>query len=322
MTVLLKALLLSAVTGVLAAPTRLETRQDSNPTVKSWDAGAVTQYPIHESCNATQAHQIALGLNETVILAQHAKEHVLRFSNNSEIYRRYFGDRPPYEVIGAYDIIVNGDKGDVLFRCDNPDGNCDLPGWGGHWRGSNATQETVICDLSYETRRSLSQMCALGYNVAESPSNTFWASDLMHRLYHMPSIGWEYIEHFADDYDEVVELAAANNSTESTHDSDTLQYFALEAYAYDIAVPGVGCSGAEGSHSHAPASSSAAPSAPAATATTSGSPTQPQAPSSTVSIPPVSGHDLSFSANTDAFQGCHTHEGGDLHCTSSTSTSG
>jgi hypothetical protein len=131
-------------------------------------------------------------------------------------------------------------------------------------------------------------MCALGYNVADSPTNTFWASDLMHRLYHMPTIGWGYIEHFADDYEQVIELAAANNSTESTHDSDTLQYFALEAYAYDIAVPGVGCSGGEESHSHAPASSSAAP--PAPVATTSGSPTQTQAPSSTVSIPPVSGH--------------------------------
>lgn len=133
-------------------------------------------------------------------------------------------------------------------------------------------------------------MCALGYTVAESPTNTFWASDLMHRLYHMPAIGWDYIGHFADDYEEVVELAAAKNSTESTHDSDTLQYFALEAYAYDIAVPGVGCSGGEESHSHAPASSSAAaaPPAPAAT-TTSGSPTQTQAASSTVSIPPVSG---------------------------------
>jgi len=128
MMVLLKALLLSAVTSVLAAPTKLEARQASNSAIEAWDAGAVSQYPIHESCNATQAHQIALGLNETILLAQHAKEHVLRFSNNSEIYRRYFGDRPPYEVIGAYDIIVSGDKEGVLFRCDNPDGNCDLPG--------------------------------------------------------------------------------------------------------------------------------------------------------------------------------------------------
>lgn len=128
MAILLKALLVSAVTSVIAAPTKLEARTDSSSTVEAWDAGAISQYPIHESCNATQAHQIALGLNETILLAEHAKEHVLRFRNNSEIYRRYFGDRPPYEVIGAYDLIVNGDKGGVLFRCDNPDGNCNLPG--------------------------------------------------------------------------------------------------------------------------------------------------------------------------------------------------
>lgn len=126
-------------------------------------------------------------------------------------------------------------------------------------------------------------MCALGYNVAESPTNTFWASDLLHRLYHMPAIGWEYIEHFADDYEEVVELALSENTT-STRDSDTLQYFALEAWAYDIAVPGVGCG--EESHSDAVSSSSSAPAVPAVT--TSASATQTQAPSSTLSIPPVS----------------------------------
>lgn len=133
MSVLLKALLVSAITGAIAAPARLETRQESSSnetsssTVEAWDAGAVSQFPIHESCNATQAHQIAVGLNETIQLVEHAKEHVLRYRNSSEIYRRYFGDRPPYEVIGAYDIIASGDKAGVLFRCDNPDGNCNLP---------------------------------------------------------------------------------------------------------------------------------------------------------------------------------------------------
>lgn len=134
MSVLLKALLVSAFTGAIAAPARLEVRQstssseNSSSAVEAWDVGAVSQFPIHESCNATQAHQIAVGLNETILLAEHAKEHVLRYTNSSEIYRRYFGDRPPFEVIGAYDLIVNGDKANVLFRCDNPDGNCDLPG--------------------------------------------------------------------------------------------------------------------------------------------------------------------------------------------------
>lgn len=300
-------LLASSVVALPSTHLNKRVQPFSQLDIAPWDAGRVSQYPIHSSCNATQRLQIETGLNETIQFAQHAADHVLRWQNNSEIYRKYFGDRPVYEVIGAFDIIASGDKSGVLFRCDNPDGNCalkgkskststnntDFLGWAGHWRGENATGETVICDLSYQTRRSLSSMCSLGYNVASSPLNIFWASDLMHRLYHMPTIGGAYIEHFADDHDEVLELAASNSS-ESTHDSHTLQYFALEAWAYDIAVPGVGCPGAQSAvHDHASVSNTTA------TATTTGTPTVSQTPSSTSSLP----------AN------CHTHEGGFVHCT-------
>jgi len=64
----------------------------------------------------------------------------------------------------------------------------------------------------------------------------------------MPPIGQNWVDHFADGYDEVIELAASNKSV-STRDSETLQYFALEAYAFDIVVPGVGCPG-EHDHEH------------------------------------------------------------------------
>ncbi|RMZ91262.1 hypothetical protein DV736_g1483, partial [Chaetothyriales sp. CBS 134916] len=282
MSIILKTLLLAAISSALAAPTTAKVRQDDESCTKA-DIGSL--FPIHKSCNDTQAHLIAHGLNETIGLVTVARDYVLQYSNSSKIYQKYFGDRPPYEVIGAYDMIINGNKSEVLFRCDNPDGNCDIPGYGGHWRGSNATGETVICDLSYDTRKSLDYMCMLGYTVATSPTNTFWASDLMHRLYHIPAMGWGYIEHFAEDYDEVLELAANETSTDSTHDSDTLQYFALEVYAYEVAVPGEGCPGntteSEGS---------------------SATPTEPQTTSQTVSVP----------------AGCHTHEGGELHCASST----
>jgi len=146
----------------------------------------------------------------------------------------------------------------------------------------------------------------LGYTVAGSPANTFWGTDLMHRLYHMPAIGQEWIEHYADDYEEVIELAAGNE-THSTHDSDTIQFFAVEAYAYDIAVPGVGCAGdAEAESSSSESSSSttsavasssiaAAPAAPASSsiaaapaATTSATPTVSQAASATSELPAVS----------------------------------
>lgn len=131
-----KALFISAAATALAAPTsiQLETRQSApfQQNIAGWDEGAVSAYPIHSSCNSTQRAQIAAGLNETAILVEHAKEHVLRWGNSSELYQKYFGQLPPYEVIGALDIIVNGDKGNVLFRCDNPDGNCQQEGKSHH----------------------------------------------------------------------------------------------------------------------------------------------------------------------------------------------
>lgn len=124
------ALPLALVAVASAAPAPLAVRQEAPFTTTStaWDAGAVTQFPIHSSCNASQTHQLATALNETVLLVQHAKEHILRWGNESEVYQKYFGDRPPYDAIGAYEIIVSGDKSGVLFRCDNPDGNCALEG--------------------------------------------------------------------------------------------------------------------------------------------------------------------------------------------------
>jgi len=145
-------------------------------------------------------------------------------------------------------------------------------GWAGHWRGENATAETVICPLSYETRRWLVSMCGLGYTVAGSPTNTFWASDLMHRLYHMPAIGHEYIEHYIEDYADIEASLEAGNRT-NTYDSDVLQYFALDAYAYDIAAPGVGCTGEpseeEHDHSSSPSASATATASQAASQTSS-----------------------------------------------------
>ncbi|KAB8265729.1 putative peptidase domain-containing protein [Aspergillus pseudonomiae] len=273
MVALIPFLLLSTVAAI-PAPIALTTREQTTPHAPSpWDAGATTQYPIHQSCNATQRRQIEAGLNETIALVDHAKAHILRWGNESTIYRKYFGNRPSFEAIGAYDIVSNGDKGSVLFRCDNPDGNCDNEGWAGHWRGENGTAETVICDLSYSTRRSLTSMCSLGYTISGSETNTFWAADLLHRLFHMPPIGQSWVEHFADGYGEVLELAAGNKST-STRDSETLQYFALEAYAYDIAAPGVGCVGEYEENEEA-----------------------------------------ADDAADDLPENCHTHEGGEVHCT-------
>jgi hypothetical protein len=114
--------------------------------------------------------------------------------------------------------------------------------WAGHWRGDNATTETVICPLSFEIRRSLDSVCGLGYTVAQSKLNTFWATDLLHRVLHVPTISEGIVDHFAEDYAEALELAKTDPS-KSVIDSDALQYFAIDVYAYDIAAPGEGCTG-------------------------------------------------------------------------------
>ncbi|KAL6710605.1 Prenylated Rab acceptor protein 1 [Coniothyrium glycines] len=247
----ISSLMLLGASTVLAGPFALRqaatvtvTTTAAAPVSTAWDAGAVHEYSIHASCNATQHAYIKKGLEETKKLCSQARDHILRWGNSSAIYRKYFGDAPTGEPLGWFTKIVDGDKSDVLFRCDNPDGNCANRGWAGHWRGSNATSETVICDPSYELRKPLEGICMFGYDVANGATNFYWASDLLHRLLHIPSVGEGVVEHYGPEakYSGVIALAK-ENSTYAVRNSDTLQYFALEVYAHDIAIPGIGCAG-------------------------------------------------------------------------------
>lgn len=134
--------------------------------------------------------------------------------------------------------------------------------WTGHYRGSNASSETVICDNSYLSRKRVERMCTLGYTVSAGNTNLFWAGDFMHRLVHIPAVTEEAVGRYADDYDTSLELAK-KNATFSVRNADSLQYFALDTYAFDIAVPEVGCLGEEivgkNVESPAPAESAVAP---------------------------------------------------------------
>ncbi|KAM7217939.1 zincin [Rhypophila decipiens] len=209
-------------------------------------SGVVPSYPIHPSCNITLRRQLSRALDETIQLVNHAKTHLLLRGHDSPLVKKYFGsNNNTAHAIGFYSRIADANKLDVLFRCDDPDQNCATQdSWAGHWRGENATQETVICPLSFEKRRYLDQVCGMGYTVVGSPLNTYWATDLLHRILHVPRISEGAVEHFADDYAGVLELAKTEPH-KSGIDSDTLQYFAIEAYAFDVAAPGVGCTGEE-----------------------------------------------------------------------------
>jgi hypothetical protein len=85
-------------------------------------------------------------------------------------------------------------------------------------------------------------MCGYGYTVAGSPPAFYFTSDLLHRLYHTDKMGEGVVEHYAETYQEVLELAKTNSSL-AVRNSHTLQYFALDMYAFDIAAPGRGCTG-------------------------------------------------------------------------------
>jgi hypothetical protein len=82
----------------------------------------------------------------------------------------------------------------------------------------------------------------MGYEVSSGALAFYFGSDLVHRLYHVPTIGEDIVSHFADTHEECLGLAKTHPE-EAVRNSHSLQYFALDVYAYDIAVPGVGCSG-------------------------------------------------------------------------------
>jgi hypothetical protein len=146
------------------------------------------------------------------------------------------------------------------------------PGWAGHWRGSNASDETVICELSYTSRWNLNTLCGYGYTVAGGKLASYFASDLIHRLFHTDKIGEKTVFHYADSYQQGLDLAVSDPKL-AVRNAHTLQYFALDVYAYDISVPGQGCTGepvAE-EESEAPASSASSASASATSSAASSS---------------------------------------------------
>jgi hypothetical protein len=166
-------------------------------------------------------------------------------------------------------------------------------------------------------------MCARGFEVATGRPANYWGADLMHRLYHVPLIGEGMVEHYADGYHGVQELAAGNNYTWAGSNSATLTYFATEVYAFDIAIPGEGCVGKEieeedDGHAHASSSSSAAASSAVVSAAASTSAVAAEATSPTVNptrvIPVEATPTAATPAESSTGSECHTHDDGTLHC--------
>ncbi|KAK4186925.1 putative peptidase domain-containing protein [Podospora australis] len=250
------SIFLSLLAGAAASP--LAARQESSTSTSAASVAstsiesttvslptATPLFPIHKSCNSTLSRQLSRAFEETVELATHARDHLLKYGASSPFAKKYFGGNTTVTPLGIFSRVASADRGNMTFRCDDPDKNCATQeGWAGHWRGTNATQETVICDLSFTKRRWLDSLCGLGYTVANSPTNTFWATDLLHRTFHVPQISEDAVHHYAEDFAEVLEMAKTTPE-KSAFDSDSLIYFATDVYAYEVAAPGVGCSGDE-----------------------------------------------------------------------------
>ncbi|CZT04527.1 related to S.fumigata Asp FII [Rhynchosporium graminicola] len=301
------ALLLGGLSLTTAIPT-FSSEQDvekRDGAAWTWNEGAVTDYTIHVSCNATERAQLQRAFNESLTLAQHAKDHILRWGNSSETYVKYFGNSSTTaEPAGWFDKLINGDKTGVLFRCDDIDNKCYQDGWAGHWREEKAPDQTVICPLSFEARWPLEAMCGHGYTVAEKKDSLYFGADLLHRLYHTHKVAEGVVDHYADTQEDIIALAK-EHPEQAVRNSATLRHFAVEVYAYDIAVPGIGCPGSLPPASGTPTTPEAPHGAPAAT---------PSAPASSDAPPPSTTAPEPVSTTSSAAAECHTHADGVVHC--------
>ena len=61
-------------------------------------------------------------------------------------------------------------------------------------------------------------------------------------MLHVPAISEGLVDHYAEDYADALRQAK-EEPEKSGMDSDVLQYFAIDAWAYDVAAPGIGCTG-------------------------------------------------------------------------------
>lgn len=148
--------------------------------------------------------------------------------------------------------------------------------------------------MSYGVCRLLSQVYAFGYRVTNNNINASFASDLLHRFFHVSAISDNIVDHYSHGEFADCLAFAKTNSTFAIRNSDSLQYFALDTYAYDVANQGIGCPGKTNEET---TPLSATLSSPATSYTSATAPTT-QAPMQT----------------TGTSRECHTHINDVEHC--------
>lgn len=197
-------------------------------------------FPYIENCNATQTKMINKYYQDMLEVASIARTHLIN-NDVDETFEHWFGSEGnPLTVLGVIDNIVEGNKDGALYRCDDVDGSCasHLTSWPGYHR-ENATQETVLCDLFFTSKKPIEDMCVIG-NITEVTPKIFAGIDLFHRFLHIESINKGFVGEYSETMEEIVDYAQ-NNATYAVLNTDSVLYYIAEAYALEL-TPG-GCLG-------------------------------------------------------------------------------
>ncbi|GAA5917580.1 hypothetical protein JCM6882_001986 [Rhodosporidiobolus microsporus] len=242
------AALLPALSLAAPAPAPAEWSYASSlkafTTPSDWYAGAHKAFTAHPSCNATEKRLIGDGLDEALMLAGQARAHLRRYGNDT-LFEAWFGNETdPNLLLGLYDRIVDGDKTGLTFRCDDVDDECDgkygvIPGY---FR-SDAKDETVVCSTYYLAKPRLEDMCAFDQTLVKNGSELTQGAWFMHRLLHNPTASGGRLSDVVDTVEEALELAQGVNKTQAAYSIHSVQYYALDVYAYDVLLPAEGCRG-------------------------------------------------------------------------------
>ena len=76
--------------------------------VNESEAQIVVDFPIHSSCNASQALQLRRGLFDLKRVTRAAADYILLHGNSSELFITYFGEAgDPAIPLGIYERILN-----------------------------------------------------------------------------------------------------------------------------------------------------------------------------------------------------------------------
>ncbi|WVF69441.1 hypothetical protein IAT40_004218 [Kwoniella sp. CBS 6097] len=215
------------------------------PNTTVWFSGGSDSYSVWgDSCNTTQLELIGEGLAQVQKLAEHSRDHLRRYGNDT-IFQTWFGkENDPNTLQGLFDRIVSGDKGNVSFTCDDVDNTCNgkygvIPGY----FSSSTPELTVVCPTYYLSKTPLDELCTADKTIASQGSEATDGGWFLHRLLHLPISSGGLLHDVVDTAHEAVELAKGVNASQAIHNIHTVQYYALDVYASDILLPGEGCLG-------------------------------------------------------------------------------